>query len=531
MNKILVLLKTSYINKLKINQLTKSSKGDKLKILGMGVVILWAAIVLLVSAVGGFALMAEELNKLDLLDTLLYQSYLMAFAIVFFTTIYKSQGTLFTMKDFDMLMSLPLKKSQILASKILDMVITNIFFMGLFIVPISIVYYNYSDVSPIFFVNLIILLLFIPLIPIVISSLLGLVVAFISSKMRSKSLVMILGSLILTLGILVIPSFAGDYINNLAANSTKISDVLGKVLPQSVWFVEGVTGENYLSMIIFIAVSLIIFGVFLVLFSRTFASINMKLGETYQKNNYKMKSLKTSSPVMALTKKEFKRYLSSPIYVMNTAIMPVLSTIMVIALMFFGEDIISQMVGTNIDSSMISNIVILALTLLSAFQTTTASSISLEGKNFWILKSSPIKFRDIVISKSLVNITVLVPLNIINAILLSFILKFSIVQTIIIILIPNLVVVLMSFIGLIVNLYLPRFDFTTDTQVVKQSASVLVVMLLGMALVGIPTYLYTLLSMDINAYFIICFVLLGALSAASWGFLNTKGQKIFRNLE
>ena len=49
---------------------------------------------------------------------------------------------------------------------------------------------------------------------------------------------------------------------------------------------------------------------------------------------------------------------------------------------------------------------------------TTGSSISIEGKNLWILKSSPLEVKDIFISKIAVNIILLVPAIIFDTIML-----------------------------------------------------------------------------------------------------------------
>lgn len=64
---------------------------------------------------------------------------------------------------------------------------------------------------------------------------------------------------------------------------------------------------------------------------------------------------------------------------------------------------------------------------------TSCVSIYLEGKNLWILKSSPIKEMDIFKSKILLNLPLTIPISIICFIFLSFRLSFDVKSTVLVI--------------------------------------------------------------------------------------------------
>ena len=137
--------------------------------------------------------------------------------------------------------------------------------------------------------------------------------------------------------------------------------------------------------------------------------MNTALTNHATKRNYKMQSLEISSPFMALYRKELKRYFSSTIYVMNTGFGVVLLLIATIFIAIFGVENLDTLVGAPGISAMISFAAPFIISTMIAISCTTASAISLEGKNLWILKSSPIKTKTIFDSKIAVNLTILLP--------------------------------------------------------------------------------------------------------------------------
>lgn len=531
MNNILLLIKTNIINQYKINYLLKANKTDRAKYIGIAAAVIWSLIAFSGIIYSYFSMIATPLKQIGQLDIILYQVYAMVFFIVLGTSIYKSQGMLFGIKDFDSLISLPITKTQILISKLTELYLNNIIFVLILVIPSYVVYYKNSEVSSLFYINLLVLTLFMPLIPIVIASILGLAVAFISSKMKNTNLFMIVGTAIMIVAFMILPQLFSRNIETIIANSEGISSIIGKILPQANLVVSALKESNYIDLMLFIGISTIIFAVFSVFMSRIFVDINKRFTEKYKKNNFKMKTLKTSSPLIALLKKEFSRYFSSPIYVINTLIMPIILTIGFILMNIFAKDMINSILAQEIfPRDYLVGLVVLAISSLSVIQPTTAVSISLEGKNFWIIKSLPIKFKDIIMSKALVNMIVFIPLNIINSFLAMSILHTSFVEGILILIIPVVVTIYMSFLGLIINILFPRFDFNSDTQIVKQSLSVIMVMIVGIIPFILGIYLYNILSINIIMYLIISLIALMLLTGICILFIMTKGKKLFKKL-
>ncbi|WP_416173553.1 putative ABC transporter permease subunit, partial [Clostridium perfringens] len=172
---------------------------------------------------------------------LLVMGFMLSSAMILFTSIYKAQGILFSFKDYDLLMSLPIKKSDILISKMMHLLVINYFFLLFTLLPPAIIYFKYTTVSPVFFLNLLLVFLALPLIPIVISSVVAFVISYISSRLRHKNLIITLGTLGVVFIIFIISFRSGDLIQTLVANSASISDGILKIYPPAILAVKGLT--------------------------------------------------------------------------------------------------------------------------------------------------------------------------------------------------------------------------------------------------------------------------------------------------
>lgn len=169
---------------------------------------------------------------------------------------------------------------------------------------------------------------------------------------------------------------------------------------------------------------------------------------------------------------------------------------------------------------------------LAALANTTAPSISLEGKNLWILKASPVDVGTILLAKLCVQLTIAIPVLIIDSVILSLTLHFSFMSFLWVCLIPVLMSVLSGLVGLIANLRYHRFDFTNEMQVVKNSASVLISMFGMLFVVGAFAGIYLLfqnvVSFDVFATAVVCVLLM--LTLITGMYLFTKGKKLFELL-
>ena len=126
-----------------------------------------------------------------------------------------------------------------------------------------------------------------------------------------------------------------------------------------------------------------------------------------------------------------------------------------------------------------------------------AFSISLEGKNVWILQSSPIRIKTILNSKIAVNLTLHLIGYIISVFIFLVKLDMDIIQTVSLIIVPICYSIFITVIGISLNKKFPNFEWESEMMIVKQSMSVIVSSIIGMAVLVIPILLHWFLHFPI----------------------------------
>ena len=135
----------------------------------------------------------------------------------------------------------------------------------------------------------------------------------------------------------------------------------------------------------------------------------------------------------------------------------------------------------------------LATVILSTVTGTTyisGPSISIEGKNIWILKSIPVKASEVLKGKLLSHLVPTVPVTLVASILFSIAIPMNALEIVAIILIPQLTNLFCALIGLLANLFFGRLDYPSEARAVKSASTALIPMLSTAALAIAPAVLY-----------------------------------------
>ena len=237
-------------------------------------------------------------------------------------------------------------------------------------------------------------------------------------------------------------------------------------------------------------------------------------------------------------------YFSIPIYVVNTILGPLFILMIGILIVIIGKDFVLNLIinlvqsgyengaPDNVINAVIrySNVgIIFAMTLMGAVMPVTSCSISLEGKELWILKANPISSKDVFLAKLLVNVALYSVPVLATSILLCSQIGFEYFVYVFLILI--FITLLSSVIGLYSNLLLPKFEYESEMQVVKQSAAVLVSMGLNTLMVLANIGLVILLKPNSEiAIFGLITIVFGLMTVIWSVVLATHGKKLYHNL-
>lgn len=532
MNNIWSLLKVQLLTFLGINKAVKTKDNkEKTKLVWLLIAFIFTFFTLFGMSFLYSYLMALSFQPIGLLKLLLTIMMAVAAIATLITTIYKVNGVLFGFKDYDMIMALPVKTSEIIASRLLLLYTIDIFFTVLVMLPAGIVYGIMAKPAFAFYPLYIVGMLLTPLVPIVIASIIGAVISIISSKFKHMNVINIIITFVFLIAVMLISNNAGSMQSDFADVGLTITNLLNKIYPLAVLFTNGVCDFSISSLCLFVGITIVIFALFTYFVGTKFKSINTSMTTTNSKSNFKMRGLSISSPLIALYKKELGRYFSSSLYVINTAFGGVMLTVMSIAIFILGTEKVEQLIQMPGLSGIVGNYSSILLSFFIVMSCTTACSISLEGKNLWIIKSAPIDTMTIFLSKIMVNMTILVPVIVINAAILSITLHMNLITTLLLFITPIVYSGYISLIGIIVNLHFPQLDWTTEVTVIKQSAAIMISLLLGVVGAGIPIILLIFLK-SIEPSFIIfgatIFIML--VNTAMYKYLSAKGKLIFNQL-
>ncbi len=401
---------------------------------------------------------------LGLGDILILYLGSLASLVILFIGIFKAGDILYSDKGYDILASLPLKRSSIMISKYTKLYSADLICTLFCMIPGGIVYALFGEEDVAFFPMLLLVCILMPLIPLSISVIFGTLVYAISSRMKRKVLwetVLILFFLFFTL----ILSFNAGSLENMSPEYIKdlleeAGGTISNMYPPSQW-ISGALKGDFTDFILLFAVS----AAFLLL--SVFLSSMVKIVKASGKGEkYSEKALKKRSFLRSMIIREFKRYFSSSVYVTNTIVGPIMGLIMSAAVLIFGTEKIMSFLPFEINLVLILPF---ALSAVFTMMPPASVSISMEGKNIWILKALPVSMKDVLLSKLMMNGILSSPFYFVSEILLTIAFKPSFSELLILWLIPVSIMLLTFIIGLSVNIKIHSFTWENETYFVKQS--------------------------------------------------------------
>ena len=453
-----------------------------------------------------------------------FNGFMLALIIVLFLSVMKISGLSYTSNnDADLLLSLPLKRTTIVASKAFTKYLFDLAFVFPLLFPYFIVYQIQVSFSITVLIAGIISVIIIPLLSVGLTYILDFLVSRLFNKSRFASLFKTFIILIFLVGIIIFSFLSGMLFDSMDPN-----DIDGFVssIPVIGWFTNFVIDGSLISFIwiVLLTAPLIFLGIWL--YAKTFG----KNLSGYRSANTKLNFSDQKSVFGSLLSKEIKRYLGSPMWVINTIIGPIFLIIVTIVIIIAGTEVLLPFVG---DFDIFNPIYLMLFFASSAILTTiSASSISLEGKNLWILKSTPISETKIFMAKATLNILFFAPVSLVCSILLAISLNFSFSEILLFLSIPILINIIMSFAGVLINLFLPKLNWQSEMSVVKNSGSVLVTMLTGviMVLLSVPILFFMPEDTSIWITIILLIVLYLVILGVVISMIMTKAKKLFRAL-
>lgn len=533
MNKLWILLKNNFMNSYNLNAYSiKNLKNNKSKTTKKILLNLFVYIYIIAIVIGYAQMLYSSLAKENMQSIVVSVFVFFTVAIMIFKSIFSSKSTIFSSKDNDMLFAMPIKPSVIFANSVISLVNVNYILELVMLLPVLFVYGINMHLGILYYLISIVSMIFLPLIPVAISSIFGYLVAYISSKIKRKNIFEIVFQYIFLILIFVF-SFSINSNANFANNAVLLNKVVGNSIYVLTLMQNAILNIDFISLFKFILINLGAFILFIYILKFNYKSILLRLKNNSNTGKYKEKILKVQNIDKALFNREMKSYFSAPIYVINTSFGLILIVISAICALFIGKENIFNML--EMPSNIYQYIIAVIMAYIGFFigtVNTTCSSISLEGSRIWIIRTLPIKIKQIFKAKINTNLMIMLPLTIISTVIFSFAFDIKVFDFIKIVIFEILYGYIIANFGLITNLLFPKLDYKNQAQVVKQGMSAFVASFAPMIFMVTVIMIYLKIQSIItfNAYYYAMVLVLVILLFAEKKVINHWGVNKFKKL-
>ncbi len=460
---------------------------------GVGAIVLIAFLGLYLSGLYSFMLM-EVLAPVHM-EVLVFIFMGIAALVggLLFTT-FAVKGVVFGGKDNDLLLSMPVSSTALMASRIMAIYLENLLFSFFVLGPAGAVcaFLTQSGVGHdlLFWVRLLIAVLALPLLDTALSVLFGALVAFLSAKVSKGGA---LGqNIVMALYMVAVFWFSfnlSGMIEDLAANAVGVKDSLSWAAP-ILWMGDGILGDWKL-LLAFVACCVIPFVLVVVCLGRVYRQAVTAFAARSARNDYKLSAQSASGQTKALLAKEAKRFFGTPMYMWNAGLGLIMLVAAGIAAVVMRDDLRAFIAMTG---GLLPVLPMAAVVMGFCLCTCviTAPAISLEGKYLWILREAPMEESVLLWIKVGFQLMLSLPCTVIAGVCIAIAVELPAWQGAVLVISMLIFAVGQAVFGMLMGLCFPKLDAVNDTVVVKQSLAAMLGMFVPMAALAACGLLYWL---------------------------------------
>ncbi|MBQ5735603.1 MAG: hypothetical protein IIV51_09580 [Lachnospiraceae bacterium] len=455
---------------------------------------------------------------------------MIAIALGAFGSVFNTFSCLYMSKDNDLLLSMPIPVRTIMAARMMTVYIMGLMYSAVVIIPAVVIYCVVNTPNAVVIIGGIMLTFIISMVVLILSCVLGFVVAKISTKLKNRSFITVIVSLVFITLYYVIYFRAQVIIQTLISNAT----VYGSKIKGEAYIVYmfGRIGEGDIKAIIGTTIVIAaLFALTYYIMAKTFIGIVTSSPKT-KKVVYKEKKTVKRSISQALFYKELARFTSSSAYMLNCGLGIIMLIICGGFMVVKAEQLRALLdeITTSAGSGMV--IVAIVVCVIASMNDIAEPSVSLEGKSLWLSQSLPIDTWQILKAKLNVHIILTTVPSVICIICAMYVVKADIIMDILALIMVVLYIIITAMFDLIIGLKRPNLTWTNETTVIKQSFGVMIAMFGSFIYALAQGFIYIKFAMNIAAWiYMVLDILFGIILAGLLGmWLKKRGTKIYRSL-
>ena len=388
-------------------------------------------------------------------------------------SVFTASSMLYQAKDNDMLMAMPIPQWMLILVRMAMIYLTSAFMELLVLVPTFVLFFI-GVKAPIWYLPMyLILILVIPVVAVVISCLIGWLMAVANSKFGNRAIIGVSVALVFIALFYYVFWNAYQYLDMLIENIDAVGNGI-RIVMYPFYLMGQAAGGRPLLFFAFVAIVAAMFAVTFYLISKNFIGM-ISVGSASVKKKVVIKKGKREPVFVALVKKEFRRFASSSVVMLSCAMGSLMMAVIGVGSFFAGEWIITQLFGmTNGANEIFPLFASVMIGAMIAMNTLASSTISLEGKHFWMLKTLPLPAKDVFKAKLCLHGVLTAIPAVFCSVALAIVGEAENSTMILMVIFAVIFTAHAGTVGLLCNLRFPVLDWNNEMQAVKQNMSVIV---------------------------------------------------------
>ena len=448
-------------------------------------------------------------------------------------SVYDSQNQYYKNKDYDMLASMPIKTWSIITAKYLSSYFVSFFYGFIITFPAYVIYFIFCPITILAIIYAVLSFFFIPTFTQIVGSIIAYLISLITFKMKNKKIFTNILTIIFSIVLVVFIYFANStFMQELFSDGIPLW--LKIILPHVSFLFNAFTIGSFLQFLAFLGITSAFALISVSILTLGYKKINSNLISNNGKKNKKALVYSSDRTFLTLIKKEARTFFNSPSYFINGLMGPIMVIVLAVTMSLGAGEIYGTFESFSTDLFVIMYVCFSSMCL--GIGTPSSSSITIEGKKLYILKSLPISYKTLITSKLTFNILLSLPFVLIGSTIFVIIAPCSIGEIFLIYLVPLVSILLFSGLGLLTNLKWQRLDWINESQAVKQGISLLITMMCAIALSLITFLIYFMLYVEISTiltlaeYLSIYFAALLLFCIIIYVLLFTHGEEMYKKI-
>lgn len=482
-------------------------------------------------------------------DAIIVMGLLVASVVVFIFGIFYTIGSYYLSKDIATYLYMPLKPWEITSARFIIVLLYEYLTMLIFFMPVIIGFGIAAGMGAAYYLLSVIIFILLPILPLSLASIIVMgIMSFAKKAINKDRFTMIAGIIGLGIGIGLNIGFQGlarsadeqeGMQELLMTGKISIAENIAKYFPGLPNAAKALIDGNLLHLFIFTAIAAVAFALFLVvakaIYFRGVIGINQQVSRRdfdTEKNN----GFEVGSPLKTYVIKELKLIFRTPIFFMNLALIDFLMPVLLLVPLFMsvGTEQMSVLKDTFMISAPKGIFVggaFIIFVFISAMNGITATAISREGKQFYIMKFIPMAYKTQMDAKLVSGMVVSMAGMLVTLVVLVIFLGISIPIALLMFLAATNAVILTRLTGFFIDASNPKLKWDNEVKAVKQNMNLVFNMLIGVGAAGIAVIFLIFVSQSLLVNAIIFTVVIFVINAGLYKLLILRFPRMLARIE